>query len=130
MASSSGTNPNGYMVTQVLSCCEDCQASSQLTCTQDECRFLCIHMYKCDSLCYDFNNGHLCKHIHRVHSLHSHPAEKVEIDGESVIEDDVDYLSYAEPCKPPSQGIDDKSWLHFVTANLVLCRFSNETQDI
>ena len=26
-------------------------------------------MYKCDSKCYNFNNGHICKHIHRVHSI-------------------------------------------------------------
>ena len=26
-------------------------------------------MYKCGSTCYSFNNGHICKHIHRVHSL-------------------------------------------------------------
>ena len=26
-------------------------------------------MYKCGSTCYNFNNGHICKHIHRVHSL-------------------------------------------------------------
>ena len=26
-------------------------------------------MYKCDDKCYHFNNGHICKHIHRVHSL-------------------------------------------------------------
>ena len=24
-------------------------------------------MYTCS--CYDYNNGHVCKHIHRVHSL-------------------------------------------------------------
>ena len=26
-------------------------------------------MYKCDNTRYSFNNGHICKHIHRVHSL-------------------------------------------------------------
>ena len=26
-------------------------------------------MYKCGSTCYNFNNRHICKHIHRVHSL-------------------------------------------------------------
>jgi len=26
-------------------------------------------MYRCDSKCYSFNNGHICKHIHWVHSL-------------------------------------------------------------
>lgn len=31
--------------------------------------FVCTCSYMCDPLCYDFNNGHLCKHIHRVHSM-------------------------------------------------------------
>ena len=31
--------------------------------------FLCLHMYECDSRCFDYTNGHICKHIHRVHSL-------------------------------------------------------------
>ena len=26
-------------------------------------------MYACDSNCYTYTNGHICKHIHRVHSL-------------------------------------------------------------
>ena len=26
-------------------------------------------MYTCDKKCYDFNNEHICKHIHKVHSL-------------------------------------------------------------
>ena len=29
-------------------------------------------MYKCDERCYDYGNGHICKHIHRVHSLQQH----------------------------------------------------------
>ena len=37
------------------------------TFSRDKCCFLCYHMYKCS--CYDFSNGHLCKHVHRVHSL-------------------------------------------------------------
>ena len=34
-----------------------------------ECQCLCLHMYKCDATCYDFNKAHICKHIQRVHSL-------------------------------------------------------------
>ena len=26
-------------------------------------------MYKCDTMCYDYTNGHVCKHIHRVHAI-------------------------------------------------------------
>lgn len=26
-------------------------------------------MYVCDDRCYDYGNGHICKHVHRVHSL-------------------------------------------------------------
>ena len=26
-------------------------------------------MYSCANQCYDYTNGHICKHIHRVHSM-------------------------------------------------------------
>ena len=38
-------------------------------CTQAECGKLCYYMYSCDVMCYDYNNGHVCEHIHRVHSI-------------------------------------------------------------
>ena len=25
-------------------------------------------MYTCDEACYDYNNGHVCRHIHHIHS--------------------------------------------------------------
>ena len=33
------------------------------------CNGLCHHLYKCDPLCYDYMNGNICKHLHRIHSL-------------------------------------------------------------
>lgn len=72
MQSTSGTNSDGYVVSRISPCCVVCRGTlspSHLVCTQEECKFLCVHMYMCDPLCYDFNNGHLCKHIHCVHSL-------------------------------------------------------------
>ena len=38
-------------------------------CLETECGGLCYHMYSCDLMCFTYNNGHICKHIHRVHSL-------------------------------------------------------------
>ena len=26
-------------------------------------------MYMCDDRCFDYGNSHICKHVHRVHSL-------------------------------------------------------------
>jgi len=40
-----------------------------------ECGFLCCHMYKCDEQCYDYGNGHICKHIHCVHQSFIFPAD-------------------------------------------------------
>lgn len=68
LPSLSGTNPNGYTVTMVKEDCRDCEGQPTL-CTSQECVFLCWHMYTCDKGCYDYNNGHMCKHIHRVHSM-------------------------------------------------------------
>ena len=68
----SGCNPDGYTVICQHTTCPECSPQSQhdgVTCTAPECQFLCPHMYTCDKKCYDFNNGHICKHIHKVHSL-------------------------------------------------------------
>ena len=82
--SMSGTTPEGYTITRCqMTTCTQC-ASESSTCIATECNCLCIHMYKCDSKCYTFNNGHICKHIHRVHSilqkkqLHDQQAESTE----------------------------------------------------
>lgn len=69
MDSVSGRSPDGYEVLQILTECGECAAESNIVCTKEECGFLCYHMYQCGSTCYDYGNGHICKHIHRVHSL-------------------------------------------------------------
>ena len=59
-------------------------------------------MYKCDDQCYDYNNGHMCKHIHRVHSMRvseSSYDDETTNSGLSGFEDgdsDSDPISYAE----------------------------------
>ena len=66
----SGKNPDGYLVKLIKETCTDCtQDSAHEMCMQSECKQLCYHMYTCDEHCYDNTNGHLCKHIHRAHSL-------------------------------------------------------------
>ena len=92
----------------------------QPTCTKVECQFLCRHMYKCDPLCYDFQNGHLCKHVHCVHARHAitnaqaYSISIKESSGESGCsqlqsddESDVDTVSYAVSCIPLSQGLQN-----------------------
>ena len=37
-------------------------------CIQGKCSYLCRHMISCT--CYDFSHGHLCKHAHKVQSVH------------------------------------------------------------
>lgn len=65
----SGKNPTGYIVEQVSDACSKCGSETILSCNKEECGFLCMHMYKCDTLCNDYTNGHICKHIHRIQSL-------------------------------------------------------------
>ena len=68
--SMSGSNPDGYSVVLQTATCQDCSSYERSrTWTAPKCTFLCVHMYRCDSKCYDFKKGHICKHIHRVHSL-------------------------------------------------------------
>ena len=69
--STSGLVTDGYTVSRKSVTCSECIAS-QDRCKYPECRILCRHMYTCDDRCYDYGNGHICKHIHRVHSLQYH----------------------------------------------------------
>ena len=109
----SGSSPDGYDVQQILTSCSDCGINSTSVCTTKECGYLCYHMYKCSSSCYDFNNRHICKHIHRVHSLaNSISASSTGADGANNLQstplenitDDFDTLSYADSVYIPQTG--------------------------
>ena len=117
--STSDTNASGYIVTQVNNGCVECKDSS-LTCQRPECVFLCYHMYTCS--CYDFTNGHVCKHIHRVHSLyltrHNVPLESTVC--ESSNEDQATPVSKLgdsgdQPTTAPSEAMDKDLEEDFIT---------------
>ena len=78
ISSMSGIDANGYLVIQMKDSCGECTES--VVCRKAECVFLCQHMYRCS--CYDYNNGHLYKHVHHIHSLyltsHAIPPENDE----------------------------------------------------
>ena len=106
-----------------------------------------------DPLCYDFNNGHLCKHIHRVHSIIQSKTQKPDNDGadshaisaltgdildedlDDILNEnsdtgsDIDFLSYAEPCKQPSQGMANLVGIQYLNCYYVY-RCSSKTQNI
>lgn len=62
-----------------------------MKCHSDDCKPLCIHLYSCD--CYDAQNGHICKHIHRVHSIYKpvivHVCDDIISDSSEIIDDDI-----------------------------------------
>ena len=73
----SGSNSKGYCVKRLHLCSpSECSLRDRI-CAAPEYQFLCPHMYMCDNY-HDFNNGYLCKHIHRVHSLFSEVSQKQE----------------------------------------------------
>lgn len=56
---------NNYTIIKMSS---ECTATvCAVKCIEKECLGLCRHMYQCS--CYDYHNGHVCKHLHRLHSL-------------------------------------------------------------
>ena len=57
---------SGYIVTLIN---PDCNCTDQMKCIKPQCASLCYHMYTCDTFCYDYTNGHICKHIHHIKSL-------------------------------------------------------------
>ena len=67
-------------------------------------------MYECDQTCYNFTNKHLCKHIHRVHSIRllSQPDKNQDSDeqmslGNADMDDDNPF-EYAEHLRNPITG--------------------------
>ncbi len=76
-------------------------------------------MYQCDQ-CYDYSNGHICKHIHRVHSIRSHPlftnsTEDVSHDCQGIPEaefssgseeSEIEPLEYAESIKKINRSVE------------------------
>lgn len=79
--STSGLVTDGYTVSRKCANCTEC--TNGQSCSYPECGFLCRHMYMCDDRCYDYGNGHICKHIHRVHSLQQLEHQEIgEVDPE------------------------------------------------
>lgn len=118
--STSGLKEGGYTI-QLLKEGSECCTDSHSVCTQAECCRLCYHMYSCAEQCYDYTNGHICKHIHRVHSIKmfSHQGSSTEIfdpvhymnftcsdtSFESESDDCIDPLEYAESIGNNTTGI-------------------------
>ena len=101
----SGHNSKGYCVKLLSSCTPTkCSLQNQI-CSAPECQFLCPHMYMCDN-CYDYDNGYLCKHIHRVHSLvmkgaQEHKNNECTITSHSDLDKE---LTFAESVFDPLKG--------------------------
>ena len=55
-----------FSVNILLSECLN-QPNCMPQCIEDDCLYLCRHMIACT--CYDYQHGHLCKHVHKVKSL-------------------------------------------------------------
>ncbi len=110
MASTSGLHKTGYLVKR--SCSVACESCSGPLCVSSECGKLCVHMYECDDSCYDYNNGHICKHIHRVQSLVLAQSGNTAVEssdhqcGEETYED-IDSLEYAGSILAPKNGTSD-----------------------
>ena len=97
----SGCNPDGYAVKRAQEC-SPFTCNSSTMCKEPQCRFLCPHMYSCDNKCYDYNNGHVCKHIHRVHSMIHQEESKTPSSQE--LDNNYDNISYTESIFDPHKG--------------------------
>ena len=87
-------------------------------CRSNDCLFLCHCMYT--FTCYDFLNAHVCKHIHRVHSLPL-PVTNHAIQQEStVIEEDSGEHNQTTPELPETTTRQESSIDHNQTTALQL----------
>ncbi|XP_065902962.1 uncharacterized protein [Dysidea avara] len=80
--SQSGNHFPGYTITKLATTCRN----TNCTIKCKICGGLCYHLYKCDDMCYDYMNGNLCKHLHRIHSLLVDSAEEVQLDDSADVE--------------------------------------------
>jgi len=102
----SGCNPSEYTVKRLLGNCTDCSTLKDdfRICKEPQCVFLCIHMYSCDSKCYDYTNYHImCKHIHRVHALFYHNLPKISTAPEIDIDGPDNHTGYMESVFDPNR---------------------------
>ena len=76
-----------YTVTVISSMCGDKPACIP-QCTSVKCQYLCRHMISCT--CWDYIEGHLCKHCHKVRSNYCRAAENLDL----------------EPAQDPGLGYD------------------------
>ena len=97
----SGCNPDGYAVKRAQEC-SPFTCNSSTMCKESQCRFFFPHMYSCDNKCYDYNNGHVCKHIHRVHSMIHQEESKTPSSQE--LDNNYDNISYTESIFDPHKG--------------------------
>ena len=60
---------DGTSTYDVTLCTTQCPAQSTCVpqCTTSECMYLCRHLITCT--CWDYQEGHLCKHCHKVRSI-------------------------------------------------------------
>ena len=42
--------------------------------------YVCYHSYKCDDMCFDYMNGNICKHLHKIHTKPVDSVEEMELD--------------------------------------------------
>jgi len=54
-------------------------------CEADECHYLCRHNFMITCTCYDYQQGHLCKHTHKVYSVYQHQQDFTSADTEDLI---------------------------------------------
>ena len=75
MLSCSDSNKHYKVIVNAKWCSE--KPASIPQCTSDRCHFLCRHMISCT--CYDYSEGHLCKHCHNVWGSSNHMEPKMEV---------------------------------------------------
>ena len=80
-------------------------------------------MYKCDSRCYNYNNGHICKHIHCIHAFYRKQQQEQSVEdpedvkyGSSEMTEECRNVVYAESVSDPLRGYFYYSALTLITA--------------
>lgn len=73
-------------------------------------------MYECDSRCFDNTNGHICKHIHRIHSLQRGKCNEITTEPET--HDDSLWFPPDSSENGTQQGIHFNVYMYMLMHNL------------
>lgn len=86
------------------------ESCSAIHCNAEECRILCRKQYHCN--CFGYQTGHLCKHVHKLHTYLRGRIWKNSETALTAIEDSTEDNTTSDQQKSPCVSIPERAINH------------------